>query len=64
MPRKTTDPVLVKLLDTLAKEQASCDRWYARLKRAFTALDKAKRRCQRLAKRVEQHRQPKPSPAA
>ena len=57
MPRKTADPKLVALTDALDIERAACDRWYARLKRAFTALDKAKRRCHRLARRIDQYRQ-------
>jgi len=35
---KTKDPKLIELLDQVQKAHQSCERWYARLKRAFTAL--------------------------
>ena len=63
MPRKTSDPQLIALMDQRAKAQAEFDRWYSRLKRAFTRLDTARRKVARLGKRIDAHRNP-PAPAA
>ena len=43
MPRKSSDPRLIAPRDAQAKAQAEYDRWYSRLKRAFTRLDTARR---------------------
>ncbi|HKI36886.1 MAG TPA: hypothetical protein VKA46_33850 [Gemmataceae bacterium] len=62
MPRKTSDPRLIALLDQLAKAQADCDRYYARLKRAFNRHEKARRTVLRIEKRIDAHRNPTPNP--
>lgn len=59
MARKTRDPVLVDLLDQQQKTFADFERWYAKLKRAFTRLDKLKRKLARLAKKIHGHEHPK-----
>lgn len=57
MPRKTTDPKLVALLDRREKAAAACERWYARLARAFRALEKHRAQVRRLERRIEKHHQ-------
>jgi len=48
--RKTADPRRLALLD---KARAGFERWYGRLKRAFTALEKHKRQAVRLARQLD-----------
>jgi hypothetical protein len=55
VPRKTQDPVLIALHDKAAKAQAECERLFARLRRAFTMLDKARARLKRLRRRILHH---------
>jgi hypothetical protein len=55
MPRKTRDPVLIGLLDKAKQAQEEFDRWYRRARRAFTAMEKARRRLSRLQRRIAQH---------
>jgi hypothetical protein len=54
MPRtkKTADPRRLALLDKLDKARAGFERWYARLKRAFTAMEKCKRQAVRLSRQL------------
>lgn len=52
MPRKTTDPRRIALLDKRAMLQAECERHYGRMKRAFNRLEKARRALARIAKRI------------
>jgi hypothetical protein len=59
MARKT-DPKLIALHDELAKAQADAERWYAHLKRAFTRLDKARRKAARIARRIDSYTNPTP----
>jgi hypothetical protein len=54
MPRKTKDPKLLALLDKAHRARADYERWYARLKRAFNALEKARQRIMRLQRRIDQ----------
>lgn len=51
--RKSTDPTLVALMDEQAKTIGDFDRWYARMKRAFSRMDKLKNKLSRLARRIE-----------
>jgi hypothetical protein len=55
MPRttKTTDPARVALLDRIAKARAAFERAYARLKRAFNAMEKHKRQAVRLSRQLD-----------
>jgi hypothetical protein len=62
MTRKTRDPKLIELLDRVSRAHQDCERWYARLKRAFNALEKARARLRRLEKQVEKHEQTKETP--
>jgi hypothetical protein len=59
MPRKTKDPRLVALLDERQKATAAVERWFARLKRAMSALDKARSKARRLTKRIAEFEAPK-----
>ena len=52
MPRKTKDPALVVLMDEQKRTVAEFERWYARCKRAFTRMDKIKKKLVRLGKRL------------
>jgi hypothetical protein len=53
MPRKTTDPRLIALLDKREKLRADCERHYSRMRRAFNRLEKSRRALTRLAKRID-----------
>lgn len=53
MARKSRDPTLIALLDEQQKTIEEFERWYARSKRAFTRMDKIKKKLARLAKRIE-----------
>lgn len=50
--RKKVDPRAIKLLDERARTVDRCERWFRRLKRAFTALDKERRRLASIDKRI------------
>jgi hypothetical protein len=52
--RKTPDPRLIALRDREQKERAKFERWYRRLKRAFTALEASRRALVRTQKRIRQ----------
>ncbi len=41
---KTIDPRLIALRERAGKAKADCEKWYARLKRAFNALEKSRKR--------------------
>ncbi len=49
MPRKTIDPVEVKLLDAMNKARTAWERGWRRMKRAVHAMEKADRTARRLA---------------
>jgi hypothetical protein len=53
MPRKTQDPKCIALLDRLDRCRADFERWYGRLKRAFTRLEKIRRQITRLNRQLE-----------
>jgi hypothetical protein len=57
------DPKLIALNEQLAKARVEAERWYARLKRAFNRLDRARQKVARVGKRIEAHARPK-EPAA
>ncbi len=57
MNRKTSDPRLIDMLDKRDKLRASCERYYARLKRAFNCLEKSRRQLARLDRRILNHEQ-------
>ena len=42
MPRKTTNPKRIALLNRLDKCREDFERWYSRTKRAFGRMEKAK----------------------
>ena len=52
MPRKTTDALLVRLLDEQAAAEVKAEKWYRRLRRAFNALDKVRGQVVRLQRRI------------
>jgi hypothetical protein len=52
MVRKTRDPKRIALLDRLDKCRADFERWYARLKRAFTRLEKIRGQIVRLSRQL------------
>jgi hypothetical protein len=52
MTRKTTNPRLIALRDQLDKAGRAHDRWFRRLKRAVTALDKLRRQMARLGRQI------------
>lgn len=51
-PRKTIDPRLVALREREVKEQERFTRWYGRLRRAITAMEKSRRAIVRIQKRI------------
>lgn len=51
--RKRIDPRRVVLQEKAAKLQAECERHYARMRRAFNRLEKARRSLARLSKRID-----------
>ncbi len=53
MARKTEDPRKIALLDKLTRSRADFERWYARLKRAFTRLEKTRQRIVRLQRQLD-----------
>jgi len=53
MPRKKTDPLLIALMDQQQKVAGEFERWYTRCKRAFTRMDKIKKKLVRLGKRIQ-----------
>lgn len=53
MARKPRDPVLITLLDQQQKTAGEYERWFSRLKRAFTRMDKLKKKLVRLARKIE-----------
>ena len=55
MARKTRDPVLIALLDEQQKTIAAYEKAYSRLKRAFTRMDKLKKKIVRLARKIHDH---------
>jgi hypothetical protein len=63
MPRKTTDPRVIALLDQKAKLAGECERWWRRLRRAVNELEKRRRRLARLDRRVHEMEQPARQPA-
>jgi len=52
MHRKTRDPKRVALLDRLEKCRADFERYYTRLKRAFTRLEKIRGQMARLHRQL------------
>jgi hypothetical protein len=52
MTRKTPNPRLIALRDRLDKAGRSYDRWFSRLRRAVTALDKLRRQMGRLGRQI------------
>ncbi len=57
MPRKTADPVEIKLLDAMTKARSAWGRGWRRMKRAMHAMEKADRIVRRLEKRLDAHRE-------
>ena len=57
MPRKTADPVEVKLLDAMEKARSAWERGWRRMKRAVHAMEKADQTVRRLEKRLDAHRE-------
>jgi hypothetical protein len=57
MTRKAHDPLLIKLLDEELHAREEFERWYRRAKRAFTGMEKARRKLIRIERRVEQRNQ-------
>lgn len=51
--KKIADPRLIALNDQAAKAQDDCERWYARLARAFCALEKSGKRLASVRRRIE-----------
>jgi hypothetical protein len=64
MARKTSDPKLIALLDQLAQADAEAERWYARMRRAFNRLEKARHKAARLRRRIDNHTSPNPKETA
>jgi hypothetical protein len=58
--KKTSDPRKIALLDRQAKLQAEFERSYARMRRAFNRMEKARAALIRVARRLEQLDQPVP----
>jgi hypothetical protein len=54
-------PREVLLRDRLAKARAGFERWYSRLKRAFTAMERERGRAVRLQRQIERLGQPRPA---
>jgi hypothetical protein len=50
--KKTTDPKVIALLDRLDRCRADFERNYARMKRAFNRMEKARRGVARLTRRL------------
>jgi hypothetical protein len=46
------DPTAARLREQLEAEQQACERWWRRLARAFRALEKHRRRGDRLVRRL------------
>jgi hypothetical protein len=63
MPRKTTDPRLIALLDQKEKLAGECEHWWRRLRRAVNELEKRRRQLARLDKRAREIEQPARQPA-
>lgn len=53
--KKKHDPKRLALEDRYAKACAAFERWYARSRRAFTAMDKAKKAAARARKALQRH---------
>ncbi len=53
MRRKTADPRRVALLDKMGLARRDFERWYARLKRAFGRVEKARQRLARLGRQLD-----------
>jgi hypothetical protein len=65
MRKRKLTPAEVKLLDAIEKDRRAFERWYARMRRAVAAMEKARRRVSRGMRRLEkldQDTQPQPSP--
>jgi hypothetical protein len=58
--KKTADPVLVALLDKAAKAREEFERWYRRLKAAFTRMERARQRLLRLERKIRDYHAPGP----
>ncbi len=54
MSRKGIDPKRAALLERQAKLRADYERSYARMKRAFTRMEKARQALARIARRLSQ----------
>jgi len=52
MPRKARDPKRIALLDRPDKSREDFERWYARTKRAFGRMEKAKQQICRLHRQL------------
>jgi hypothetical protein len=52
MRRKTQNPALIALHDERAKATAEFERWFSRCKRAFTRMDKARKKLARIARKI------------
>ena len=57
MPKKTADPVEIKLLDAIGKARSAWERGWRRMKRAMHAMEKADAMARRLARRLDAHRE-------
>jgi hypothetical protein len=53
MARRSKDPELAALRDQQEQTLAEFERWYTRCKRAFTRMDKVKKKLTRLGRKIE-----------
>ena len=51
--KKSQDPALTALMDEQKKAVEEFERWYARCKRAFTRMDKIKKKLIPLSRRID-----------
>jgi hypothetical protein len=52
MPHKATDPRVIALKDKQDQARAAFERWYARMRRAVSAMEKQSRPLARLERRI------------
>ena len=62
MPRLKPDPRLIAPESQEQKALADCEKWFARLSRAFRALDKSRRRLASAGRRIVKHKQDAEAP--
>jgi hypothetical protein len=51
--KKTTDPKRLSLLHKADKARADFEKWYARMRRAFNAMEKARLKLVRLQRQLD-----------